>query len=215
MEVPVFNIERLEELHIESDLSTEELKTSVDNIFEKWDLKIIREHTTKVMSYIEALANHYKIDVEKAKIAALLHDISGIIPNNQRINYCQSTGISLINEELELPILTHQKISKDIAFKVFHVNDPEILSAIACHTTLKVNAGPLDLLLFITDKIKWDQQGEPPYLELVLEALEVSLKNGVLVYMKYMLDHQLLKLIHPDFQRGYEWLLLEQKSMKG
>jgi HD superfamily phosphohydrolase YqeK len=34
----------------------------------------------------------------------------------------------------------------------------DILDSISCHTTLKANPAKLDMLLFISDKIKWDQK---------------------------------------------------------
>ena len=61
-------------------------------------------------------------------------------------------------------MIIHQKLSKVIAKEIFKVDDEEILNAICCHTTLRKHATKMDLVLFVADKIEWDQNGAPPYL---------------------------------------------------
>lgn len=39
----------------------------------------------------------------------------------------------------------------------------------------------LDQILFVADKITWDQPGEPPYIELMMRGLEKSLCHGMLI----------------------------------
>lgn len=61
-------------------------------------------------------------------------------------------------------MIIHQKISKEMARDIFNIMDQEILDAVGCHTTLKKNSTILDKVLFVADKIEWDQIGEPPRL---------------------------------------------------
>ena len=44
------------------------------------------------------------------------------------------------------------------------MHDEETLDSICCHTTLRKHATKMDLVLFVADKIEWDQNGTPPYL---------------------------------------------------
>lgn len=66
--------------------------------------------------------------------------------------------------ERKFPMIIHQKLSRVIAKEIFKVEDEEILNAICCHTTLRKHATKMDLVLFVADKIEWDQKGTPPYL---------------------------------------------------
>ena len=50
----------------------------------------------------------------------------------------------------------------------FGIEDNEILSAIECHTTLKKNYSDIDLVLFVADKIKWDQGSHHTYFTLLM-----------------------------------------------
>ena len=121
-------------------------------------------HCMEVGEYAYQLGEKYLTSPEKVSIAGYLHDISAIYPNNQRISVAQKYGIELNEAEMAFPMIIHQKISKSIAKMDFGIEDNEILSAIECHTTLKKNYSDIDLVLFVADKIKWDQEGKTPYL---------------------------------------------------
>ncbi|MCK8061138.1 MULTISPECIES: HD domain-containing protein [unclassified Fusibacter] len=99
------------------------LDRSVDMIFNAYGLQVSKRHVKRVAGYIVETARLLDINEEKAKVAALLHDIGGIVPCKERIDYCELHGIKLCEEERELPLIIHQKISKHIAhtqFKIKH-----------------------------------------------------------------------------------------------
>ncbi|MBO0473947.1 hypothetical protein IGL98_003338 [Enterococcus sp. DIV0840] len=154
------------------------------------------DHCISVGDYAYELGKDYLDEPEKARIAGYLHDISAIYPNDQRIDAAKRMGIELYKEEMALPMIIHQKISKAIALNEFKVTDPVILSAIECHTTLKGDYSDLDLVVFIADKIKWDQEGEPPYIAGLMTALENSLEEAAYYYIEYLLNHD-IQVIHP------------------
>ena len=63
-----------------------------------------------------------------------------------------------------------------------------MLSAIGCHTTLKAEPTDYEMVLFIADKLAWDQEGVPPFYNEVRSVLDVSLKRASYDYMKYIND---------------------------
>ena len=164
-------------------------------------------HCMEVGEYAYQLGEKYLISPEKVSIAGYLHDISAVYPNNQRINVAQKYGIELNEAEMAFPMIIHQKISKSIAKMDFGIEDNEILSAIECHTTLKKNYSDIDLVLFVADKIKWDQEGKPPYLDGLLQALNCSLENAAYFYIDYILKHD-IKVVHPWLWDAYNQLNL-------
>ncbi|CAJ1185084.1 hypothetical protein FD33_GL001755 [Companilactobacillus paralimentarius DSM 13238 = JCM 10415] len=137
--------------------------------------------------------------------AGLLHDISAFIPKSERLLISEKLHIPVLKEEHQVPLLLHQKLSAYIAEKCFQIKDPIILNAIKCHTTLKKNFNNFDLIVFLADKIAWDQPGIPPYLEELNTALKVSYQEAALVYIDYLLSHNLL-VAHP-------WLLAAKKQL--
>lgn len=167
-------------------------------------------HCMEVGEYAYQLGEKYLTSPEKVSIAGYLHDISAVYPNNQRINVAQKYGIELNEAEMAFPMIIHQKISKSIAKMDFGIEDNEILSAIECLTTLKKNYSDIDLVLFVADKIKWDQEGKPPYLDGLLQALNCSLENAAYFYIDYILKHD-IKVVHPWLWDAYNQLKLTIK----
>lgn len=169
----------------------------------------IFNHSLNVADKAVELANIFKVDsviVNNVYIAALLHDIGGIYPNNQRISIAKQYNIELLDEEYTFPLIIHQKISRYIAEKYFEIKDTNILDSIECHTTLREHYRIEDLIVFLADKIAWDQKGIPPYLDDLLKKLQSSLEEAALFYIDYILIHG-IKVIHP-------WLLNAKKELK-
>jgi predicted HD superfamily hydrolase involved in NAD metabolism len=155
-------------------------------------------HCSKVANKAKEIAKQFSADKTKAELAGWLHDISAVVPNEARIGMARANSLEVLPEEEKLPMIIHQKLSRLIARDVFHIHDEEILSALECHTTLKANASTLDKIVFVADKIAWDQEGKPPYSEEILKALENSLDAAALVYLDYLWERrETLPVLHP------------------
>ena len=165
------------------------------------------EHCTPVACKAKELATKFGCDPIKAENAAYLHDISAVVPVAKRVEFAEDQGIEILPEERRFPMIIHQKLSVVFAKKIFNVTDKQMLSAIGCHTTLKAEPSLLDKIVFIADKIKWDQEGIPPYLDKVERAMNHSLDSAVLAYLHHLWDsrHQ-LKIIHPWLVEALDFL---------
>jgi predicted HD superfamily hydrolase involved in NAD metabolism len=147
-----------------------------------------------------------------AETAGWLHDISAVIPTTERVAAARRWGVELLPEEAVVPMIVHQKLSAWLAEHRFGVTDAQVLSAIRCHTTLQRDAGVLDKIIFVADKIAWDQPGTPPYLAALEEALAsadamASLDAGVCVYLDYLWQQrERLAVVHPWFEGAYHQL---------
>ena len=135
-----------------------------------------------------------------------MHDISAVYPNEARLEAARALGLEILPEEVSVPLLLHQKISGVIAKELFNLHDEQVLDAVRCHTTLKPRPGPLDLVLFVADKLAWDKQGSPPYFDVLNEALDRSLEEAAWVYQQYLWHSGKIKIIHPWMHASYEEL---------
>ncbi len=108
-------------------------------------------HTLMVADYARNLAQIHEIDVEKAYLAALLHDCTKSRTERWQIDYAKERGIELTDDDLACPQILHQITAPIFAAETFGIDDQEILSAIGCHTTGKVDMTLLDRLIFFAD----------------------------------------------------------------
>jgi len=183
---------------------TGDIKKDVCNLLGEYNRNIIADHSLRVSRKAKVLARQFGGDEEFAEIAGLLHDISGVIPNGQKLEVARKLNIEVLQEEELVPSILHQKISKVIAEEIFDIRDTSILAAISCHTTLRANATKMDMILFIADKLEWDQTGAPPYFLKVEEQLKKSLELGVYTFIKYQLDNrENLMVLHPWLEEAY------------
>jgi predicted HD superfamily hydrolase involved in NAD metabolism len=147
-------------------------------------------HCQTVAQEAARLALRFGTGQSQARSAGLLHDVSAIIPNTDRLEVARALNIPVLPEEAHFPMLLHQKISSVMALEIFGVNDPEVLSAIGCHTTLKASASLLDKILFVADKLRWDQDRPSPFENGMRAALEQSLDAAALFYLDHLWEQQ-------------------------
>jgi predicted HD superfamily hydrolase involved in NAD metabolism len=162
-------------------------------------------HSEAVADEARGLAAAHGVSVAAAETAAWLHDVSAIIPDARRLEAARSLGLEVLPEEAAFPMILHQRLSAVLARQAFGVCDGAILSAIGCHTTLRPGASPLDHVVFLADKIAWDQPGEPPYRADLIGALDESLEAASLVYLTYLWGRrETLRVVHPLLRAAYE-----------
>jgi len=165
----------------------------------------VAEHCIRVANEAHQLAEKFGSEPEKAYIAGLLHDISDIIPLGQAVSAAREFGLDVLPEEISCPMSLHQRLSVIVAREVFNVKDEAILRAIECHTTLKAHATLLEKIVFIADKIEWDQPRENPYLSGIKKQLEISLDSAVFYYVNCLWqDRENLFVIHPWLIDAYK-----------
>lgn len=155
-------------------------------------------HSRDVALKARELATRFNAAVDEAEVAGWLHDISAVFPSAERADIARELGVEVLPEEDTFPMIIHQKLSVVLARELFGVTDIETLSAIGCHTTLKKTASLLDKVVFVADKIAWDQPGTPPYLEELLAGLEKNIDHATFVYLDYLWQIRgNLKVLHP------------------
>ncbi|MEM7738393.1 MAG: bis(5'-nucleosyl)-tetraphosphatase (symmetrical) YqeK, partial [Deinococcota bacterium] len=174
---------------LENDVKTLLLQHNHDHTY---------HHVKAVVEKAIELAHQFHGNVAKSATAAWLHDISAIIPHYERVDVAKALGLTVLPEEERFPMIIHQKLSVPISKQVFSVNDPAVLSAIECHTTLKAHASLTDKIVFVADKIAWDQAGTPPYINELQRGLEHSIDAAALAYLNYLWSlRDQLRVVHP------------------
>ena len=109
------------------------------------------EHTLNVRRLAVRLAKIYHADVEKAALAALLHDIAKEMPKDQMLQLFSENAIIAGNITQRPVPVWHGHAAAIVARTQLGVEDEEILSAIRCHTTGRVGMTLLDKIIYMAD----------------------------------------------------------------
>lgn len=136
------------------------------------------EHTMGVEYTSACLAMRYGADMEKARMAGLLHDCAKYLSPEDKLFECERYGIPVSDYERKNPELLHAKLGACFANKLYDINDPEILSAIIWHTTGCPEMSLLDKIVFVADYMEANRnQAEdlPEVRELAFKDLDACL----------------------------------------
>lgn len=148
------------------------------------------EHTLGVEYMCCALAMRYGADLEKARIAGLLHDCAKHLSGIKLIKKCHKYDLPVSREEQEFPELLHAKVGAYFAEMKYGVEDEEILSAIKWHTTGHPNMTLLEKIVYVADYIEPNRDQAPHLPELRelafkdIDACLLQILSGTLSYLK-------------------------------
>ena len=126
------------------------------------------------------LAERYGAGVEKARVAALLHDCTKKLNMEDQLALCRQYGIQLDELEQKALKLLHAKTGAALARDVFGVDD-EIYNAILWHTTGKPDMTVLEKVIYLADFIEptRDFPGVDALRRTVWEDLDRGLLMGL------------------------------------
>ena len=124
------------------------------------------------------LAERYGADVEKARIAALLHDCTKKLEMEEQLELCRKYELELDELESKALKLLHSRTGAEIARDVFGV-DEEIYSAIRWHTTGHANMTLLEKIIYLADYIEPTRNF--PGVEELRKACYEDLDGGLLL----------------------------------
>jgi len=130
------------------------------------------EHTINVIKVAERLALKYHANVDKASLAALLHDCAKDFSDNELIQYAESHGLKIDTVTRLEPQLLHGPVGALVAKNTYGVTDKRVLNAIQYHTTGRKNMSKLEKIIYLADFI------EPGRTYLgVIELRKVAFEN--------------------------------------
>ena len=129
-------------------------------------------HSVGVEYTAATLAFVYGADIQKARIAGLLHDCAKCIPTEEKLKKAKKYGLPINKSEKANPDLLHGKLGAYIAKEKFGIKDPDILSAITYHTTGHPGMSLLDKIIFVADFIEPNRKMIRDLTEIRREAYE-------------------------------------------
>lgn len=164
-------------------------------------------HSLLVAATARRLALRHGADPEQAEQAGLMHDCAKCMSLGDMQTIARDNRLLLDREIMQNDNLLHGYVGAVVAEKEYGVSDPNVLSAIRCHTTGKVGMLPLDMILYLADKIEPSRRGYAALEELrkladesLIRAVSYSLKST----MTYVQSQN--RVPHPTTQKVAAWL---------
>ncbi len=144
-------------------------------------------HVENVAKNAAALARRFEVDVEKARLAAWLHDITKEKSRHQLLQLMEQDDIIAQSTKGRPFAVWHGPCGAIYAKDTLGVTDPEVLNAIACHVTGKADMSTLDKILYVADSTSPER--DYPGVETIRKLAETDLDQAVIAALKNMLDY--------------------------
>lgn len=145
-------------------------------------------HSVGVMKKAEELAIKYGIDVEKAKLIGLAHDIAKEMPKEEILQYVQEHHIPVDEYEAENMGLLHGKIGADICKNKYQFTE-DMQRAIAYHITGNPQMDDLAKVILVADKTETGRT----YID--FETVKQREEEGLDSILLYVLDNSIMYVI--------------------
>ena len=151
------------------------------------------------------LATRYGGDVEKARVAALLHDCTKKLDMPDQLALCRQYGIQLDELEQKALKLLHAKTGAAIARDVYGVDD-EIYRAIWWHTTGHPDMTLLEKIIYLADYI--EPSRDFPGVDELRNCVYEDLDKGLLMGLQMTIDEmtEMGNPVHHATIEARDWL---------
>ena len=171
-------------------------------------------HSLCVSERAVELAEKYGVDVDKARIAGLLHDITKEDDFDLQRQEIENDGVVMTPLEIDNKKIYHQMSGAAYIKHHLNITDDEILSSVRYHTTGRENMTKLEMVIYLADFTSADRNY--PDVDVMRQKTDEDMYEGML----YSLKHTITSLasedrqIHPDTLSCYNWVLYKMKDGK-
>lgn len=171
-------------------------------------------HSVNVSESAAELAYLHNADVEKARLAGLLHDCARDMPRNTLLHTAQAFGIVFSRIELREVALLHAPVGAQLAQTIYGIKDPEVIKAIAVHTVGGADLSIIAKIVYLADYIEPNRSfaGVEKLRELAKTDLDAAMLAAYNHSIQYIINRN--GLIHPATIMGRNQLLLDAVNAK-
>jgi predicted HD superfamily hydrolase involved in NAD metabolism len=155
-------------------------------------------HSIGVADTAASMAARYDIDVDRARIAGLLHDWDKNLTDEQLLERAREFGIEMVAHTEDMAALLHAQTGAAAVRREFPDLDDEVIQAIARHTSAAPDMTDLDMIIYVADMIEpLRSQGNLTPLRMIVGKvpLEVLFLKSFEMTMERLIRRH--RFIHP------------------
>lgn len=149
------------------------------------------QHSVRVAEMCARMCRQYGLDSRKGYLAGIGHDMCKDFSDEELLELAGRDGLPIIDFDRKKPALLHGRAAAVMLKEHFKVYDPEILEAVANHTSGIIGMCDLTKCLFLADKI---EPGRPQSTEeyrarLLAMSLDDMLYSVLEENYEYLINH--------------------------
>lgn len=169
-------------------------------------------HTLGVVQSACSLAKINRVDEEKTKIAALIHDAAKNMKIDEQYRILRDSNVHMDIISENSPQILHGWVAAILAKDLMGVADKEIISAIKYHTTARRSMSKLEKIIYIADYIEPNR--DYPGVEELRKATFSNLDKGLLMGIDNTITFVIKQgqLVHPLTIDARNYLILEMRN---
>ena len=169
-------------------------------------------HSLGVCETAVQLACLHGADVEKARLAGILHDCARDMPRNTLLHTAQAFGIVMGSIERKEMALLHAPIGARLAQTVYGVSDPDIIAAIAAHTVGGSQMELLSMIIYLADYVEPNRSF--PGVDRLRSLAQTDLSAAMIEAYDHSIQYIISRggLIHPATVEGRNELLFRRDN---
>ncbi len=173
-------------------MTPEERTRLIDRVAQRVPKKRL-QHILRVEALATSLARFWAVSEDKASVASLLHDIARDEPESLLLQSVKESDdpLALDMAQTAAPVVLHAPVGELIARRDFGVDDPEILLAIALHTTGAPHMDRLAMIVFLADYCEAGRHfaGVEEVRGLLFSSLEAAMLRALDQTLAYLRRH--------------------------
>ena len=170
------------------------------------------EHSVRVAEMCARMCRQYGLDSRKGYLAGIGHDMCKDFSDQELLELAARDGQPIIDFDRKKPAYLHGRAAAVMLKEKFKVYDPEILEAVANHTSGLIGMCDLTKCLFLADKI---EPGRPQSTDEYRENL-LSMTLDDMLYSVLEENYEYLTKHKVEIQPGTKEMInyyAQQKSV--
>lgn len=168
------------------------------------------EHSLRVRDTAVKMAEFYKADREKARLAGLVHDCAKDMSDSELKELVSKHGYQIDEVCKYSSAIMHGLGGSIIAKEVMAIEDEDILNAVTYHTTGRKGMSILEKIIYLADYI--EPMRNFPMVEKLRELSYKSLDDALLLSFNNTINYVISRgqLLHYDTIAARNYLLIEK-----
>ena len=113
----------------------------------------LQAHIDRVRDVALELAGRHGIDLERAELGSLAHDVCRAVPSNDLLRMSAELDVEVSDVEQDFPLLLHGPGGAELLRREENLTDQDLYEAVRWHSTAHASLNSLGKLIFLADKL--------------------------------------------------------------